>query len=307
MTRISVTHFTDPGCPFAYSAAPALTTLQWRYGDQLDWRHVMIGLTEERRQYEERGYTPLRMALAQQHFRRYGMPFGRTPKPHVAATSRACRAVVAVREASPDLAFAMFRALQRTQFTTALPLDEDEALRHAAEQVPGVDADEVLALIDTPAVREAYDADRREARTAEAGPTDFQGKTANTDGAVRFTAPSLILEHDGRVLEAGGFQSLEVYDVLIANLAPTLVRRDAPEGAAELLDAFPYGLTTREVALTLAGTTDGADDAEAEAALAELATAGEVIAQPVGDGTLWLAAGSPYAERLREAELARAA
>ena len=307
MTRISVTHFTDPGCPFAYSAAPALTTLQWRYGDQLDWRHVMIGLTEERRQYEERGYTPLRMAISNQHFRRYGMPFGRAPKPHVAATSRACRAVVAVRQSAPELELAMFRALQRTQFTTPLPLDEDEALRAAAATVPGVDADEVLAALDSPEVWEAYDADRREARTAEAGPTDFQGKTANTDGAVRFTAPSLILEHDGRVLEAGGFQSLEVYDVLLANLAPTLERRDPPADAAALLAEFPYGLTTREVALTLAGTTDAADDAAAEAALAELVTSGDAVAQPVGDGTLWLAADSAYAELLRDGELLRAA
>ncbi|MEA2377045.1 MAG: hypothetical protein QOD13_952, partial [Thermoleophilaceae bacterium] len=31
---IDVTHFTDPGCPWAYSAWPAHTTLRWRYGDQ---------------------------------------------------------------------------------------------------------------------------------------------------------------------------------------------------------------------------------------------------------------------------------
>ena len=30
---ISVTHFTDPGCPWAYSASPALAVLHWRYGD----------------------------------------------------------------------------------------------------------------------------------------------------------------------------------------------------------------------------------------------------------------------------------
>ena len=34
---IDVTHFTDPGCPWAYSASPALTTLRWRYGDELRW------------------------------------------------------------------------------------------------------------------------------------------------------------------------------------------------------------------------------------------------------------------------------
>ena len=28
---IEVTHFTDPGCPWAYSAWPAHTTLRWRF------------------------------------------------------------------------------------------------------------------------------------------------------------------------------------------------------------------------------------------------------------------------------------
>ena len=44
---IDVTHFTDPGCPWAYSASPALATLRWRYGDQLRWTLVTIGLAED--------------------------------------------------------------------------------------------------------------------------------------------------------------------------------------------------------------------------------------------------------------------
>src|SRR3954447_21256784 len=46
MPTVSVTHFSDPGCPWAWSASPAIAALRWRYGDQLEWRHVMIGLTE---------------------------------------------------------------------------------------------------------------------------------------------------------------------------------------------------------------------------------------------------------------------
>ena len=88
------------------------------------------------------------------------MPFGRTPKPAVAATSRACRAVVTVRQSTPELELAMFRALQRIQFTTPLPLDEDETLRAAATTVPGVEADDVPARLDSPEVWDAYDAGR---------------------------------------------------------------------------------------------------------------------------------------------------
>jgi 2-hydroxychromene-2-carboxylate isomerase len=299
--RIDVTHFTDPGCPFAYSALPALTTLRWRYGAQLRWREVMIGLTEERRQYAERGYTPAAMARTYQSFSRYGMPFGRQPKPAVAATARACRAVIAVRQSSPELEWPFFRALQLTQFATPLPIDEDDALRHAASMVPGVDADDVIARLDSPEVVEAYQANRRESRTAEGGPTHFQGKAANTDGDVRYTAPSLIFERlpDGAVLEGGGFQPLEAYDVLIANLDTSLERRPAPESPAEVLAEFAYGLVTREIAMCLAGTTAGADDEATETALLELAVDGKVVSRPLGDRTLWFAAGSPFSSPAR--------
>ena len=51
-------------------------------------------------------------------------------------------------------------------------------------------------------------------------PAELQGKTATTDGPVRFTAPSIVFEYAGRRLEAGGWQNTEAYDVLVANLIP---------------------------------------------------------------------------------------
>ena len=38
MAKVEVTHFSDPGCPWAYSASPALAVLRWRYGDR--WRET---------------------------------------------------------------------------------------------------------------------------------------------------------------------------------------------------------------------------------------------------------------------------
>ena len=287
-STISVTHFSDPGCPFAYSAMPFITALQWRYGDQLAWRHVLIGLTEEAAQYEARGYTPLRMSKSHKSFARHGMPFGRQPKPRMAATARACRAVVATRLIAPEQEWPVFRALQFTQFTTPLPLDADAALRNALMRVPGVDTETVMSMIDSDEVTEAYEADRAESRTAAGGPTEFQGKSANTDGAVRYTAPSLVFEVGGRRLEAGGFQPLEAYDVCIANLDPTLARRGAPATAGELLDAFPHGLTTREVATCLLEGNTQPDDAAAEDLILDLAATGHATAEALGDSTLWL-------------------
>jgi len=294
VARLRITHISDPGCPFAYSAMPFLTALQWRYGDQLAWRHVMIGLTEDRTQYEERGYTPLLMARSNRRFARYGMPFAREPKPRMAVTARACRLVVATRLTRPELEWPVFRALQFTQFTTPHPLDSDEALRAALARVPQLDAEALLAMVDSDEVTEAYEADRAEARTAEGGPTEFQGKAANTDGKVRFTAPSLIFEtEDGRRLEAGGFQPLEVYDAMIANLDPTLERRPPASAPGEVIAAFPYPLATREISTCMASGIEPPDDAAAEDELLELVAEGRAFPDPVGDGTLWASADAP--------------
>src|SRR3954468_2007712 len=248
MASVSVTHFSDPGCPWAWSASPALAALQWRYGDQLDWRLVLIGLPERGEQYVQRGYTRIKGALGYVRFRRFGMPFGPHVKEHVAGTSRGCRAVVAARLQAPERERAVFRALQFMQFTTPGMLDVDADLREALRDVPAVDADAIVAALDSPEVLEAYEADRAEARTAEGTPAHAQDKTAQSDGPVRYTAPSLILRAGDRELMAGGFQSLQVYDALLANLDPALERRPAPDDVAEVLAAFPDGLTTAEVA-----------------------------------------------------------
>ena len=125
-------------------------------------------------------------------------------------------------------------------------------------------------------------------RTAAGSPTEFQGKAADTDGAVRYTAPSLLFEHrDGRRLQAGGYQPVEAYDVVIANLDPTLARRAPGEDVGEILAAFPYALTTCEVAAVMAPHLTAPDERAAETALIEAAAGGRVRRESVGGGALW--------------------
>lgn len=291
---ISATLYSDPACPWAYSENPALRVIEWRYGDQLRWRLVVIGLTEERSQYEARGYTPLRGALGQLRFReRYGMPFAAAPKPRVSATARACRAVVAARLQQPGSEWRVFRALQLANFTTPLLLDDDHQLAAAVSKLAGVDGDAIIARLDDPQVTEAYDRDRAEARTAAGTAAELQGKAASTDGPVRFTAPSVVLELEGWRVVAGGFQPVEAYDVLVANLDPTLHRQPPPDTPAPLLQSFPDGLTTQEVAALMTHGNDAPDRAAAEAAMLELVAAGHAVREPLGDDALWK---SPSAE-----------
>ena len=287
--RITTTLYTDPACPWAYSESPPLRVLEWRYGAQLDWRLVVIGLTEQAQQYLDRGYTPLRAARGQARFRRYGMPFAPTPKARVAATARACRAIVAARLTEPGSEWRALRALQLCQFTTPLILDDDEAASRVVAAATGLDADELRAALDAPAVSEAYRRDKAEARTAAATAAELQGKTATTDGPVRFTAPSVTFERGGVRLVAGGFQPIEAYDVLVANLDTRLERRQPPADPAELVDAFADGLTTQEIAALLADGNDAPDRPAAEQAMLELVADGRAARVQLGDDALWAA------------------
>ena len=285
---ISSTLYTDPGCPWAYSAIPALRVLEWRYGDQLAWRLVMVGLTEQASQYEARGYTPLRGALGQLRFRdRYGMPFSPAPKARVSATSRACRVIIAARLAQPGSEWLVLRALQLANFNTTLVLEDDRQLAAVLGGLDGIDAERIVARIDDAEVVAAYEQDRGETRTAEGSAAELQGKTAATDGPVRFTAPTVVFERDGLEMVAGGFQPVQAYDVLVANLDPTLLREPPPETPEPLLRRFPEGLTTTEVAALLVSGNDVPDRAGAEAALLELVAAGKASRGPLGDSALW--------------------
>jgi protein-disulfide isomerase-like protein with CxxC motif len=296
--KIVAWHFTDPGCPWAYSSRPAIARLRWRFGDQLDWRLVLIGLTETTARYEEIGYTPARMATGWRKFQeRFGMPFGRGVKSRMGATTRACRAIIVAREESPELGYAALRALQLMQFTTTDVLDDDEALRRALEDVDGLDAAAVVGRIDDPEIVATYEADKARARSAEGRPTHVQNRHSEAGGPVRYTAPSVIFEDDGNWLEVGGFQPFESYDNALANLDPSLERRPAPERAADAVLAYPIGLTTAEVASIMrASDLQDADLPAAERELIAAVAEGELVVTPAGSDALWQPASAVPAD-----------
>jgi protein-disulfide isomerase-like protein with CxxC motif len=288
--RIVAWHFSDPACPWAYSSRPAIARVRWRFGDQLDWRLVMIGLSETPDRYEQAGYTPARMTAGHRKFeRRFGMPFGSGVKSRMAPSSRACRAIVAAREESMELGYAALRAIQLMQFTTPGLLDDDADLRGALETVDGLDAAAIVARIDDPEIVAIYEEDKARTRSAEGRPTHVQNRHSTADGPVRYTAPSVIFEMpDGRWLEVGGFQPFESYDTALANLDGSLERRPAPERAADAVLAYPVGLTTAEVASIMRPSDlEDPDQHAAERELIAAVDAGELVMEPMGSDALW--------------------
>ena len=105
---------------------------------------------------------------------------------------------------------------------------------------------------------------------------------------MRFTAPSVVFRRREETAFAGGWQPLLAYDVVLANFAPELERVAPPESPEPLLDYFPRGLTTAEVALLLAHGSDPVPDREAaEAMLTNLVADGRAVRIPTGTGTTW--------------------
>jgi protein-disulfide isomerase-like protein with CxxC motif len=302
MSVIEATLYTDAACPWAYSANPALRVLEWRYRDQLSWRLVMIGLREDASGLVARGWDPVRAAERLGTFReRYEMPFDLVPKERASGSGRGCRAVVAARLLAPGSEWRVLRTLQLAQFTSGLLLDDAERIDEALRGVPGIDGDAIVARLDAPEVVEAYERDRAESRSAAGTAAELQGKTSTSDGPVRFTAPTVVFSRGEQTLVAGGWQPLPAYDVLVANLDPTVDRTPPPPTPEPLLEFFADGLTTAEVALLLADGPDPvADHGAAEHALRDLEAEGAVARIALGQDALWrLASREPAAERAR--------
>jgi protein-disulfide isomerase-like protein with CxxC motif len=291
---IEATLYTDAGCPWAYSANPALRVLEWRFRDQLAWRLVMIGLRELPSEAAIRSFDPQRaLARWRVYEERYGMPFGSTPKQRPAGTGRGCRAVVAAGMLEPGSEWRVFRALQLANFTTTLCLDDAESIRDALRALPSVDAERIVARLDDDEVVAEYERQLAEARAAAGTPAEAQGKTAAADGGARFTAPSLVFRRNGDSVVAGGWQPLLAYDVLLANLDPLLERVPPPASPEPLLEYFDGGLTTAEVALLLADGPDPVPDvAHTELLLAELVAEGRASREPLGQSSLWVSNGA---------------
>jgi predicted DsbA family dithiol-disulfide isomerase len=250
MTTIQISEYTDPACPFAWSAEPARRRIEWLYGDQLELRPRMVGLSEDVGAMVEKGFTPAMLARGSAHLAAaHHMPMQTTEPARLAASVPACRAVVAVRLHERERERAMLRALRIANFSGEL-LDEPDTLRRAATSA-GVDPDALEGWLAEPGTEAALREDMRASRAPRPEAVALPGKLArvpDSETGYRYTCPSWELSHDGRVACAPGFQPTAAYEVTIANLAPELTRREDPEDVAEVLRWAGEPLATAEVA-----------------------------------------------------------
>lgn len=269
MADLRITEYTDPGCPWAWSAEPVRRRIQWRYGDHVEWELRMVGLSSSPEEYLEKGFTPERMAAGLAEIgRAHHMPMATHVRPRMAATLPACRAVVAAREhAGQDAARRLLRALRLRHFAGEL-LDDAETIAASAADA-GLDRQALQGWCGEEAVEEALRADMAAAREPAPAAEVLRERLAPWEGGLRYTCPSYELERlgDGRHAAIPGFQPSRVYDVALANLLPEVTPRPAPDDVAEVLDWAGEPLATAEVAAVCCLSL-----AEAREALGRVAT-----------------------------------
>ena len=268
---IDIVMFTDPACPFAFSAEPARWRLRWLYGDQLRWSTLMIVLTLEPGEAEKlaQGAPGLQ--------RRYGMPIDPAPYSRPASSEAACRAVVAARLRAPELEEALLRRLRVRAMLGGL-LDDPQLIAAAARDV-SLDPEQLDAWCAERDVEAALAADVAAARAPSAAARALDHKLGGPREERRYTAPSYELRRadGGASFSLPGFNAVEAYEAAIANLAPELERRPPPASAEELLAWAGEPLATAEIV-----AVTGLGDADARTRLSRVARA-----TPAGADMYW--------------------
>ena len=276
MERVKVTIFTDPGCPFGFNAQPQETQLGWHYGDGLAITRRMIVLIEKSATFEEIGLSRQMVAGNAVRLRStYGMPMLTEPRDRLPATIQGCRAYVGARLHDPARADLLLRSLRRRAFSDGQALDDLETI-HGAGTDAGIPADTIDTWLADEQVEQALSDDMAAARAPAPEALALAHRLSKSRGGLRYSTASAVFEHGDRRVVMPGFQPFAVYEVAVANVAPELERRPAPQTAQEILSWAPYPLATAEVA-ELRGI--GLDQAREE-----LQGAGATVAEVAGDG-----------------------
>jgi predicted DsbA family dithiol-disulfide isomerase len=279
MATLRIDEFSDPGCPWAFSAEPGRQRLRWLYGDAIDWHPRMVVLSRSPEEYAAKGFTPEQMAAGMADIqRRFGMPIDPQPRSRMPATVNACRAVIAARLHFPTREQALLRRLRMHAMAGDL-FDEPSIIARAAADA-GIDPMRLLrAWRDDPEVQRELEADAAAARGPAPAALALDHKLAAADDARRYTCPSYEItriDSDAR-FDVPGFQPVAVYEAAIANLAPELERRAIPSSVEEVLAWAGEPLATAEVAAIM-----GIDRDDARIELARVAHE-----DPVGPDGWW--------------------
>jgi len=242
---IRVRYYTDPACPWSWSAEPSVRRLMVEFGDDLEWSYVMGGLA---RDYAGgQGDTDLRWgATADMHPRLMAhwldvADHGRMPidprlwsEAPISSTYPACIAVKAAAEQSDDGGGAYLRAVREGLMCFRRKLDTPQMLTEEARAL-GLDVGRFRSSLSSSATIEAFGADLESVR-AVPGVAREQGGVKEVAGGERLAMPSVeFVAEDGAVHGVYGRKPYEAYAgaATAAGAQPSGAARPGPREAIE--------------------------------------------------------------------------
>ena len=235
--QLEVTLFTDPACPFAFSAEPARFRLRWHYREQLVLANAddradprTRAKLEETRRGRAHAAAPLRDADRPRALPQAGLLRKSSP----AAPSSPRASTNLGRRGAP--APAAPRANDGRRLTRRSRPESRRRLGVTSASTQPCSPSG--AEIDAAHIALEADMRRRRAPSAAARALDHKlGRTARRAPLHPHRATSSDRSTDGHPLvTVPGFNPVEVYETAIANLAPTLERRAKPTSAEEVLE-----------------------------------------------------------------------
>src|SRR3954463_2941405 len=214
---VQARYFTDPACPWSWSAEPALRKLMVEFGDNVSWTYVMGGIA--------RDYTssPGGVDALLVHWLDVGGKGGIAVDPRlwrdaaISSSYPACMAVKAAAEQAADAGYRYLRAVREGLMCFRRKLDTTEALVEEARRA-GLDVERFRIDLASHAIVEAFGADLEETRAGA------------PEGRERIPFPSVVFD--------GGPSALE-FTSSAGLLAPAEAAGAAPTGepAPGVLDA----------------------------------------------------------------------
>lgn len=264
--RLEVTEFTDPACPVAFSAEPVRRRLAWLFGDQLEWKRVMVVLDDGSRP-RSGGPPPERRAASRRHLHAaWGMPLDPDAHAGVSSTLDASRLVIAARLHDSRREDAVLRAV-RVHAVAGGDLDRKsvERLGRAAgvaeDAIAHLEADDVAAEL----ARDMAAA-RAPSRVAHALAHRLGGR------GTRYSTPSYRYATEAARFELVGIHPVQTHEAVVANLRPESARSADPASVRAVLEWAGEALATAEIAAVM--NQDGEEVRAQAAAVADFTSAG---------------------------------
>ena len=222
MADVLITEYTDPACPWAYSAEPFRQRLNWLYGDRIEWQVRMVVLSEDTAELEERGFGVKQLSGAYRAIARdHGMPIDTSERPRMAASRPACEAVVAARLHAPEPhargAALAAGAQLRGRAAGRAGDDRGRGARRRAS-TPSARRSGWPATTCAPPSRRTRRSRGRRSRPRACSTTSSRTGPAGCATRARATRSSARATACGS--RCPGFQPFAVYDTILANLVP---------------------------------------------------------------------------------------